>query len=256
MAVLRGATKGQLGKYVVPTVEILNTGRVSTPRKTYTLKRSDRNTEAIKRFLQLGVQPSSEDEALNITLETTDSRKKTITIGSINKPNVNYNFGDMAEGIVGAAICARFIYKNRNIRAQNVYGVLNALAASGMKNYSGKKGKYVERTFKSANANPKVMDDVRCYISLAEVNMAALLSPANRTALKPYVDSAVKYANSTNIKKWSQLVYLNNRYDSIEVESDGLGGQKTTKVDVSVKITDADGNPMPCLLYTSPSPRD
>jgi hypothetical protein len=251
MAVLRNTSKGQLGKYVVPTVEILNTGRVSTATKTYTLKRSDRNTEAIKRFLQLGVQPSSQDDALNITLETTDSKKKTIAIGSINKPNVRYNLGDMAEGVVGAAICARFIYKNRNIRAQNVYGVLNALASSGMKNYPGKKGKYVERTFKSANANPKVMDDVRCYISLAEVNMAALLSPANRTTLKPYVDSAVKYANSTNIKKWSQLVYLNNRYDKIEVLSDGLGGQKTTKVDVSVKITDADGNPMPVDVLVS-----
>lgn len=251
MAVLRSTSKGQLGKYVVPTVEILNTGSVSTSSKTYTLKKSKINTDAIKRFMQIGVDPSKQDDALNIELETTDARTKSIKIGSINKPNVKYNLGDMAEGVVGAAICARFIYKNRNIRAQNVYGVLNALASSGMKNYPGKKGKYVERTFKSANANPKVMDDVRCYISLAEVNMMALLSPANRTILKPYVDSAVKYANSVNVKKWSQLVYLNNRYDKIEVLSDGLGGQKTTKVDVSVKITDADGNSMPVDILVS-----
>ena len=33
--------------------------------------------------------------------------------------------------------------------------------------------------------------------------------------------------------------------------SDGLGGQKTTKVDVSVKITDADGNPMPVDVLVS-----
>ena len=251
MAVLRNTSKGQLAKYVVPTVEILNGGRVGTATKTYTLKKNEYNKNAISKFLQLGVQPASQDAALNITLETTDSKTKLIKIGSLNKPNIRYNLGDMAEGVVGAAICARFVYKNRDIKAQNVYGILNALAASGMKNYPGKKGKYVERTFKSANANPKVMDDVRCYISLAEVNMTALLSPSNRTTLKPYVDSAVRYANSANIKKWSQLVYLNNRYDKIEVLSDGLGGQKTTKVDVTVKITDADGNMLPVDVLVS-----
>ena len=44
--------------------------------------------------------------------------------------------------------------------------------------------------------------------------------------------SAVRYANSTTVRKWSKLLYENNRYDKIEVVSDGLGGQKTTKVDV------------------------
>ena len=251
MAVLRSTSKGQLGKYVAPTVEILNSGKVSTATKTYTLKKSRNNTEAIKKFMRLGAQPSSQDEALNIELETTDTKTKFIKIGSLNKPNVRYNLGDMAEGVVGAAICARFIYKDRDIRAQNVYGILNALASSGMKNYPGKKGKYVERTFKSANANPKIMDDVRCYISLAEVNMMALLSPANKVTLKPYVDSAVRYANSVNIKKWTKLVYENNRYDKIEVLSDGLGGQKTTKVDVSVKITNDKGRLLPVDILVS-----
>jgi hypothetical protein len=164
---------------------------------------------------------------------------------------VKYNLGDMAEGVVGAAITARFIYKNRNINSQLVYGVLRALAKSGTTNYPGKKGKQVERTFKSANANPKIMDDVRCFISLAEVNMIALLSRSNEALLKEYVDSAVKYANSNNVKKWAELVYNNNRYDKIEVLSDGLGGQKTTKVDVSVKITDDTGKLLPVDILVS-----
>ena len=40
------------------------------------------------------------------------------------------------------------------------------------------------------------------------------------------------------MKKWSKLLYENNRYDKIEVISDGLGGQTTTKVDVYVKVDD------------------
>ncbi len=43
------------------------------------------------------------------------------------------------------------------------------------------------------------------------------------------------------MRKWSKLLYENNKYDKIEVVSDGLGGQKTTKVDVFVKV---DGKPI------------
>ena len=252
MAVLKSTSPGQLGKYVVPTIEIIKSGTVSTASKTYTLKKGTFNDDAIKKFAELGMKgSSSQKDALLIPLETTDSKKKYIDIGSLNKPNVRYNLGDMAEGVVGAAITARFIYKNKNVNAQLVYGVLSALAKSGPTNYPGKKGKQVEKTFKSANKNPKIMDDVRCFISLAEVNMLALLSPSNKELLKEYVDSAVKYANSNNVKKWSKLVYENNRYDKIEVLSDGLGGQRSTKVDVSVKITNDKGESLPVDILVS-----
>lgn len=252
MAVLRSTSPGQLGKYVIPTVEIINSGFVNTASKSYRLTKSKFNQDAIKKFSELGMKGSSfQDAALNIPLETTDPKKKFIEIGSLNKPNVKYNLGDMAEGVVGAAITARFIYKNRDINSKLVYGVLRSLAKSGTTNYPGKKGKQVERTFKSANANPKIMDDVRCFISLAEVNMMALLSKSNEALLKEYIDSAVKYANSANVKKWSKLVYENNRYDKIEVLSDGLGGQKTTKVDVSVKITNDKGELLPVDILVS-----
>lgn len=252
MAVLRSTSPGQLGKYVIPTIEIINTGSVSTASKTYKLKKSKFNEDAIKKFSDIGMKGASfQKDALDIPLETTDSKQKYITIGALNKPNIKYNLGDMAEGVVGAAIAARFIFKNRNITSQNVYGVLRSLAKSGTSNYPGKKGKFVEKVFKSANANPKIMDDVRCYISLAEVNMNALLDKSKESVLKEYVDSAVKYANSTNVKKWSKLVYENNRYDKIEVLSDGLGGQKTTKVDVTVKITNDKGELIPVDILVS-----
>ena len=183
MAVLSSTSPGQLSKYVIPTVESINSGRVSTATKTYTLKKSTQNEEAVKAFLQLGMGGSrTQKDALNIVLQTTDSRNTEIRIGSLNKPNIKYNLGDMAEGVVGAAICARFIYKNRNITARQVYGVLRSMGAPT--NYPGKKGKQVEKTFKSANLNPKIMDDVRLFISLAEVNMVALLSRGNENLLK------------------------------------------------------------------------
>jgi len=242
MAVLSSTSPGQLGKYVLPTVEKLNLAmKKGTPlsrgsSKSYRIKNNPANVSAINEFSNIGSSASKQKQALAIQLETTDTKVKTIAIGSIDKPNIKYNLGDMAEGVVGAAICARFIYKNKDINSSNVYGVLYSLPTPT--NYPGKKGKYTEKTYKSLNADKKVSDDVRFYVSLAEVNMNALLDPSNKQLLLPYVQSAVRYANSTNVKKWSKLLYENNRYDMIEVISDGLGGQTTTKVDVYVKVDD------------------
>ena len=240
MAVLSSTSPGQLGKYVLPTVEKLNQAMKSQTAvsrgsgKSYRIKNSKANVNAISEFARLGSVAKDQKSALSIELETTDSKTKTITIGSIDKPNIKYNLGDMAEGVVGAAICARFIYKDRNINAANVFGVLYSMPTPT--NYPGKKGKYTEKTFKSLNKNKKITDDVRFYVSLAEVNMNALLDKSNKKLLEPYVQSAVRYANSTNVKKWSKMLYENDRYDKIEVISDGLGGQTTTKVDVYVKV--------------------
>ena len=245
MAVLNSTSPGQLGKYVVPTVEILNNAmKAGTPVKrgssrSFRIKNNPANVAAISEFGRIGAQPAQQKAALDILLEVADTKQKVIKIGSIDKPNIKYNLGDMAEGVVGAAIAARFMYKNRNITEAQVFGVIRSLPPGTPK--KGKKGLETTKDYKSANENPKVMDDVNFYLSLAEVNMRALQERANENILRPYVRSAVRYANSTSVRKWSKLLYENNRYDKIEVISDGLGGQKSTKVDVSVNV---DGKPI------------
>lgn len=240
MAALSSTSPGQLGKYVIPTVQNLNTAmQKGTPvkrgsGKSFRIKKNQNNINSINIFSRIGVNPKQQQEALNLMLEVVDTKQKAIKIGSIDKPNIKYNLGDMAEGVVGAAIAARFIYKNRNISERQVFGVLRGMPPGKPK--PGKKGLETTKDFKSANLNPKVMDDVNFYLSLAEVNMTALLQPGNEDLIRPYVKSAVRYANSTNVKKWSKLIYENNKYDKIEVISDGLGGQTSTKVDVLVKV--------------------
>ena len=155
MAVLSSTSPGQLGKYVLPTVEKLNTAMKSQTAvsrgsgKSYKIKNNQNNINAIKEFGRLGSSAKDQKLALSLQLETTDNKTKTITIGSIDKPNIKYNLGDMAEGVVGAAICARFIYKNQNVNAAHVFGVLYGMPEPT--NYPGKKGKYTERTVKSLN---------------------------------------------------------------------------------------------------------
>ena len=245
MAILNSTSPGQLGKYVIPTVNKLNLAmKKGTPlsrgsAKSYRIKNTQANINVINEFSRIGSDPKQQKAALALELETVDTKQKVIKIGTIDKPNIKYNLGDMSEGVVGAAIAARFIYKNRNITPQNVFGVLRSLGAPS--NYPGKKGKFVEKMFQSVNKDKNVVDDVKFYLSLAEVNMMALLDPSNASLVRPYVMSAVRYANSTNVRKWSKLLYENNQYNNIEVRSDGLGGQTTTKVDVFVKV---DGKPV------------
>lgn len=245
MAVLKSTSPGQLGKYVIPTTEKLQDAMkkgspVTRGKKTSVfLKNNQANTNALKEWGRIGSIPSKQAEALSIRLEVKDSKIGSIPISDVDKPNVNINFGDMAEAIVGAAIAARFIYKNRNITTNQVFGVLYGLPPGST--IPNKKGMQATKDFKSANKNPKVMDDVNFYLSLSEVNMVTVQNKANRRLFEPYAQSAVRFANSGTVTKWSKLLYENNRYDKIEVISDGLGGQKTTKVDVFVKV---DGKPI------------
>ena len=245
MAVLNSTSKGQLGKYVIPTAEMLQDAMAKgTPvrrgtKRSMVLKKTPANINAIKEWGNIGSIPQRQSEALSILLEVKDTKQKTITIGSIDKPNININFGDMGEAILGAAIAARFMYKNRNITTAQVFGVLYSLPPGAA--IPGKRGMQTTKDFKSANENPQVMDDVNFYLSLSEVNMTTVQNRANKRLFEPYAASAVRYANSTNVRKWSKLLYENNRYDKIEVVSDGLGGQRSTKVDVYVKV---DGKPV------------
>jgi hypothetical protein len=66
--------------------------------------------------------------------------------------------------------------------------------------------------------------------------MDALCDPKNFTPLSDLFESAAKYANGKTVREWGDLLYNNNMYNFIEVISDGLGGQRSTKVDVRVLV--------------------
>lgn len=257
MAILRSTSPGQLGKYVLPLIEIItesmtkNTA-IKVGTKSLILKNNDFNKKALKEWQKLGMGGAkTQSQALSIPLQTNDPKMSTITISSLEKPKVNVNKGDASEGIIACAIAARFLHKNKPIQTADVFGLIRKLAKSKVKNYSGKQGKYIEVEYDSPNKNPKINDLVRIYISLAEVNMTALLDPKNEDILEEYADAATKYVNSEHVSNWAITLYENNRFDTIEIVSDGLGGQKTTKVDVRVKVTDYKGELVPVNINLS-----
>ena len=141
--------------------------------------------------------------------------------------------GDVAEGILGAAIAARFTNKNEEITAAHIKAIIAGMAGTGTKR---------ETMFKSPNANLQIVDDVKFFLALAPANMDALCDQKNWPGMNDIFLSAIKYANGTTVREWSELLYYNNQYNFIQIISNGLGGQKTTKVDVRVIIDNESSN--------------
>lgn len=231
MAQLRTTSRGQLGKYVAAFLDNASASMkgglsLTWNKKSVLLKKSDANMKALAKFADLAGS-GKELDAYSVVLISTDGNE--LTIGGFEKPKAGAggNRGDIAEGILGAAIAARFVNKNKDITVGDVHDII--------KNMKGA-GQIRETLFASENKNPRIKDEVRFYLSLAKVNMESLENPSNWPRLKDLFESAVKYANGKTVIAWSKLLYENNQKNSIEVISDGLGGQTTTKVDVKVVV--------------------
>jgi len=158
---------------------------------------------------------------------------------------IRYNMGNAAEGILAAAIAARFINKNTRVTANNIISVLNTLS-------SHERNGRVSHTFKSPNyktAKESYVkdDDVRVDINLSPTNIA-LCFPNNyfsgdsneRAAAMAdrgtIIGECADYANNAEISALAEVMYYNRQYDLIHINADGLGGELTTKVDIYLTI--------------------
>jgi hypothetical protein len=148
---------------------------------------------------------------------------------------VKFNRGDASEGVLGAAITARFISKTKAITEKDLKDVIAKFRSNAMK--TGKTiGVNIE--FDSPNKKATIKDKVKLTVSLAEVNMNAIISGNiyKDNDMKKYIDAAIGYANSIYVREWADMVYNNNQKNLIEISSEGLLDQSGTKVDLRIKI--------------------
>lgn len=144
-----------------------------------------------------------------------------------------FNKGDVAEGILGAAMTARFLSKTKKITPDDVVKVVKQLK----KPVQVKKALVSTTKFKSPNKNPKIVDDLTCVIGLAATNMNAFLDTSLYTTdkeIKEIVNAACAYSNGVYVMEWADMFYNNNQYNDIYVRSEGLLDQSGTKVDLKI----------------------
>ena len=173
-------------------------------------------------------------QAYNLDLQTTQG---LIKFGSLSKPSVGANYGNVAQGVFAAALAARFTggRTKRDTTAYDVYNILSQISPSPI---PGKKSSKAVIQTSAPNAVGGVGNDtIITEITLAQVNMDFLRNPNNREALLDYVIAALTYANRESVRQWVRTIYTNGRRDTVKIIADGVSNERTTKIDVKVSIT-------------------
>ena len=169
---------------------------------------------------------------------------------------ISANRGDIAEGIMGAALTAKFIKRQLGqsvdnlpqVNATDVDAVLAKFFRSGgiyrktvrdvPKPFDfipqGAPGNEIETT---VNVVRELMfsDKVVFKLTLPQAAMDFLSKQSNRTQVRDIFERAVRYANNdpTFIREANRLA-TNAKNDKILVDADGVSNQLETKVDIGL----------------------
>lgn len=154
--------------------------------------------------------------------------------------------GETAEGILGAAMFAKFIKRESRERigkvtAEDVIDVLDKIHAAGGKLYSTN----------VLDSDGISSDTISFYLSLKTTAYNDLMNPEMRPLLEKYISSAVGYVNSERAESYARYFYLNNGHDDIAIVAAGPEGEKTTKVDVQLVVRGKNGKVRNTKLNTS-----
>jgi len=156
------------------------------------------------------------------------------------------NRGETSEGILGAAMFAKFTKREPNeeigtVTSADIGQVLDNLKKTGEDQYE------VEvEDYDNVNA-----DKVTFVLRLKTAPYNDLMDPGKRDLLTSEFNSAAAYVNSSDAERYSRYFYINGRADQIVVMADGVTGEKTQKTDVWVYVTDENGQPRKLRLNTS-----
>ena len=180
----------------------------------------------------------------------------TGSLSQIQSPLVHYkgdegtgklaNRGEIAEGILGAAMFAKFIKRESKeeigvISAQDVSNVLDQL-------------KLVEKDAYQVTVNDtdnQHADTVTFLLRLKTAPYKDLMDSTKRELLAPEFSSAVGYVNSAMADRYSKYFYLNGRADEIAIIADGAASESERKTDVWVAVKDEHGQMRRLKLNTS-----
>lgn len=141
------------------------------------------------------------------------------------------NRGEIAEGILGAAMFSKFTKRApaeeiAQVTTQDIERVLNSLKQSGEDTY--------EVTVN--DADNQHADRVKFQLVLKTKPYQDLMDPGKREALKNEFASAAAYVNTPMAERYSRYFYLNGKADEINVVSSGAASETSSKVDVFVEV--------------------
>jgi hypothetical protein len=141
------------------------------------------------------------------------------------------NRGEIAEGILGAAMFAKFTKRAPSaeiaqVTPQDIERILNTLKQTGEDTYE----------IEVNDADNKHADKIGFRLILNSTSAYKdLMDPAKRGALVSEFASAAAYTNTPNAERYSRYFYVNGKSDYIQIIADGKSLQTASKVDVWVE---------------------
>ena len=236
-----GLPASQIKKYP-ERIELFIT-KIETPEEPFTLTDgstvvlpADKNEELLSRL-----RDALEDPArLSGTLYAITANGNRISTGKLAKSNVYTaskkllirNKGDVAEGILGAAMATAFISGGNQISVADVEAFLDDL--NQKENERAGTNKTAKVLTKPIERQDGTIDTITCVIRLSTINFNDLMNKDKRSALTGLFNAAVAYANSEEALEATLAVATNGEDNKVAVVSDGVSGQTSTKIDIKV----------------------
>ena len=179
--------------------------------------------------------PTDINAAKNFRLKIKGS-DQTIGIGKLYKSSdlssgKGFNTGDVAEGVLGAAVAAKFISRGKPITERDIANVIRGFSnIEEIK--SNKKGVI---TAKAGN------DQVTFRLVLNKTSFEALYEAATKDKYAPEMKglfkSGLEYANTDDdVREAISKVVDDPRANEVSINSDGVADQKGTKADLFLNI--------------------
>ena len=142
----------------------------------------------------------------------------------------NINKGDIAEGILGAALYVKFMNPESKVTDSAVKEVLKMISVKP--DAEKDNPKKVDKTLEGKNGE----DDISFRVALSTGNYEGLVDPKWHSELSNHYKSAVAYVNGEAIVDEAMQQEMDKNPNVIEIISDGVSDQTGTKVDVQVKV--------------------
>ena len=194
----------------------------------------------IKRFLE--AYYGEEYSVVDIKSQTTKNiigakvkKGSNVVVKYFLKPTVRSmirNKGDVAEGILGAAMATAFISGGNQISVADVEAFLDDL--NQKENERAGTNKTAKVLTKPIKRQDGTIDTITCVIRLSTINFNDLMNKDKRSALTGLFNAAVAYANSEEVLEATLAVATNGEDNKVAVVSDGVSGQTSTKIDIKV----------------------
>lgn len=190
-----------------------------------------------KNYFQIQ-SPLPDDEVRTVVSNVQSFLREGVMFEQVQKV-VKANAGDVSEGILGAAVAARFLMPDGVVDATAIWRVIQELNKA--KNTSPGVSVTKTKTFTRPHGKTRKSDKITLTVGLATNNFAGLMDPKFFASISGIVNAAASFASNPRLLKIAKTIAANPKENNIVISSIGLEDQKGTKVDLKILV---DGTPI------------